>query len=83
MNLPKINLIEFSESQIKDVKYFYDELLTICVITTISNHKCIGKSCAFDPDKYDKMLGQQYAYKDAFDNLVESCSFHIRTITSN
>lgn len=84
MNLPQIDLnIDFVMAQIKDVKYFYDGMLTICVLTTISDFKIVGTSCAFDPRKYDQIIGMEAARQKATDALFEHCAFYLKTITNN
>ena len=84
MNLPKFNLdVEFVESQIKDVKWFYDEMLTICVLTTLSGFKIVGTSCCHNPLNYSEIIGRSESHKKAVDKLFEHCSFYIKTISNN
>lgn len=84
MNIPNIDLTpDFVLAQIKDVKYFYDDLLTICVLTTISNYKIVGTSACFDPRKYCQIKGMEFAREDATQKLFEVCAFHLKTISNN
>lgn len=71
-------LIEYTEQQIKDVKYFYDDSLTICVITTTNDFKVIGSSYTAYMSKYDRIKGMEFAYKHAFDKLIEICAFYFK-----
>lgn len=84
MNIPNIDLTpEFVLSQIKDVKYFYDGTLTICVLTTISNFKIVGTSSVFDERKYCQIKGMEISRADATDQLFAHCAFHLKTISNN
>lgn len=70
---------EYVLSQIADVKYFYDDTLTICVLTTVSGFKLTGQSYVFDPLKYSRIIGMETAHKNAVDSLFELCAFHLKT----
>lgn len=71
-------LIEFAEEQVKDVKYIFEDTLTICIITTTNNFKVTGESFACDASRYDQIIGMEVARKKAFDKLVEICSFNFK-----
>ena len=72
MNFPKIELTEeFVLSQIKDVKYFYDGTLTICVITTLSDFKIVESSNLVDPKRYDQIKGMEIARQKATSKFVQ------------
>lgn len=77
LDLNMINLYETALDQIKDVKYFYDEMLTICVITTLSGFKVIGTSSTIDPEKYSQITGMETARKKATDSLVEHVAYAV------
>lgn len=84
MNVPKLNLDkEFVMSQIKDVKFFYDDMLTICVLTTLSDFKIVAYSACHDPLKYSAIIGREAAHAKAVDNLFEHCAFYLKTISHN
>lgn len=84
MNFPKIELTQdFILSQIKDVKYFYDETLTICVITTLSDFKVIGTSNVLNPLQYNRIKGMEIARQKATAILGDHCAYYLKTINSN
>lgn len=84
MNVPNIELTEdFVLSQIKDVRYFYDDTLTICVITTLSNFKIIGSSYVFDEKKYDQIKGMEAARQKATSQLFEHVAYYLKAISNN
>lgn len=84
MNVPNIELTEdFVLSQIKDVRYFYDGTLTICVITTLSNFKIIGSSYVFDEKKYDQIKGMEAARQKATSQLFEHVAYYLKAISNN
>lgn len=84
MNFPRIELTQdFILSQIKDVKYFYDGTLTICVITTLSDFKLIGSSNVADPLRYDRIKGMEIAREKATIELGDYCVFYLKMINSN
>lgn len=45
------------------------QLVTICIIILKSGFKVEGVSACVDPAKYDKALGEQYSYENAFEKL--------------
>ena len=84
MNIPKIELTQdFVLNQIKDVQYFFDGTLTICVITTLSNFKIVESSNVFDELKYDQVKGMEAAREKATAKLFEHCAYYLKAITSN
>ncbi len=84
MNVPNIDLTpEFVMAQIKDSKYFYDGLLTICVITTLSDFKIVAHSFSFSEKRYDRAIGMSAAYDKAIAALFEHCAFYLKTINNN
>lgn len=84
MIVPKLELTEeFVLSQVNDVKYFYDDMLTICVMSTLSGFKIVGTSNCFSREKYSKELGMKYSREDATKKLFEHCAFYLLTINSN
>ncbi len=56
---------------VKEHRFFQDEALTICVVTTITGFKVVGKSSPIDPKNFDIALGQKYSYEDAISQLWE------------
>lgn len=59
------------EGLVKDHRYFQDGALTICVVTTVTGFKVVGKSCPIDSKDFDLALGQKYSYEDAVNQLWE------------
>lgn len=52
---------------IKSVKYFNPTgTLTICVITLKNGFTVTGESACVDPKKYDKAIGEDFAFQNAF-----------------
>ena len=49
--------------------YYYDDTLTICVLTVRNGFKVIGESACVDPANYNKALGDDYARQDAMRKL--------------
>lgn len=76
------------QKNIKNVKYFYDDLLTICVITykisDVKEMKFIGESACMYPQNYCRSTGEKYSFEDAFDRLwlIESIK-HFSVVGSN
>lgn len=84
MNIPNLDLTrEFVLNQIKDVRYFYDGTLTICVITTLADFKIIGSSYVFDERKYNQIKGMEAARTKAEAALFEHCAYYLKVISSN
>ena len=60
---------EHIEDKIKGVQYLAVTTLTICVITMHNGFRVVGKAAPADPANYDPMVGERYAYEDAFKQL--------------
>lgn len=73
-----MNILEISETYIKDVSYKYFGLSTLCVITTTHDFTVFGESHVLNPEKYDSVIGMQSAYQNAFNKLIENVSFLIK-----
>lgn len=67
---------EFALSQIKDTKWFYDDLLTICVITTLNDFKIVDQACAISKDEYEKTTGRQLSYNKALNKLFNHTAIY-------
>lgn len=59
------------ERLIVKTTYFVDDVLTICVVTTETGFKVVGKSSPIDPKNFDLELGKQYSFDDAVRQLWE------------
>ena len=82
MTDPKIEAIVAShtaprvtEQSIKDriesVTYHIvpDTTLTLAIITMVNGFSVRGESACVSPENFDKMVGEHYAYEDAFKKL--------------
>lgn len=84
MNIKSIEFnVDFALSQIKDVKYMYDDMLTICIITTLSDFKFVGTSSCFYREKYNQIIGMETAREKATQKLIEAVAFHAKTVNFN
>lgn len=57
------------EDKVCEVRYFYWDTLTVCVIEVENGYKLVGTSACADPAEYNKELGDEIAYKDAVTKL--------------
>ena len=48
-----------------------DQRTTICQLTLENGYTIIGKSACVDARKFNKAMGEQYAYNDALDKVWE------------
>lgn len=61
---------ESIKARISDVKYIWTErLLTICIITMGNGFMVTGVSAAASTSNHDPLVGQRYAYDNAFKQL--------------
>lgn len=61
---PRVTL-EQLEANIFSSKFFYDDTLTLCVITLANGFKVTGESACADPKMYNKDIGDRLAFDDA------------------
>ena len=66
--MTKITLQEL-EDKVVEVRYFYWDTLTICVVEVENGYKVVGTSACADPQEYNQELGMELAYKDALNKL--------------
>ena len=59
------------KAKIKDVKYIVMGRMTICQIELHSGFCVIGTSSCINPEDFNLAVGQDIAYKNAFDKLWE------------
>ena len=73
LNIPKSLTESDVESVIQSVHYNHlkGSTLTICVIKTNSGFTVTGTSACVNPDAYDEEVGEELAYKQAFEKLWE------------
>lgn len=62
---------ESIKSKIHKVEYYRlpDSTVTVCSITMENGFSVRGESACVDPAMFDKGLGEQFAYKDAFSKI--------------
>jgi hypothetical protein len=53
------------EEKIVNTIYFYDELLTIAVVTLANGFKVVGTSACASPENFNEVYGQKLAREDA------------------
>ena len=70
----------FLEDEIKNVQYhnFPNSLTTVCMITLKNNYDVIGFSSCIDSSIFDKDLGEQYSYENAFEKLWDLYAFKFK-----
>ena len=74
---------DFIDSQITSVKYFVIEgtTVTICHLTLDNGFSVRGESACIDPTNFNEEIGQQIAYKNAYDKLWAFYGFAEMEIT--
>lgn len=70
-----MNIAEKAKSRIKDVVYYYDEDVIICIIRSDNNVSFVGYAVCFDMTNYDKKTGEEAAYEKALDKLIQGVIF--------
>jgi hypothetical protein len=71
---------EYLEEQIATSEYLEAFPMIICVLTTVSGFKLTGTSAPIDPNNFDKQIGNDIAYKNAFEKLWELEGYHARKV---
>jgi hypothetical protein len=64
VSLEDINLLVESETY-----SFYDNKLTICVLTLINGYKVLGQSACVDTNEFNMELGKKYAKEVAINKV--------------
>lgn len=77
MNANKVT-VEGMTAKIVDVRYFRHKTLTICVLELENGFMVVGRSACADPANYNLPLGQQLAYKNAFEKIWELEGYALR-----
>lgn len=62
---PKVTPTDI-QGKIAKVDYLYHGVLTLCVLTLKNGFTVTGESACASPALYNKALGEQYAYENAF-----------------
>ena len=75
--LPRVKP-EDLEAQVKDVSFFRDGTLTICVITTHNGFKLVGESACAHPDLYNEEIGKKLARAQALQKLWPLLGYQLR-----
>lgn len=73
---------ESIKARIKDVAYLYHGQLTICIITMVNDFMVHGVSAPASPANFDSMVGQRYAYDNAFKQLWQLEGYLLRDALS-
>ena len=55
------------------------ELLTLCVITLRNGFTVLGKSACASPENFDRLMGQEIAYNDAFNQVWALMGYELRS----
>lgn len=55
------------------------ELLTFCVITLRNGFTVVGQSACASPGNYSKLIGEQIAFKNAFDEIWPLMGYELRS----
>lgn len=71
--------LQYVEDHIKGERYFYDGLLTICVLSLKNGHKEVGTSFVYDETKYDAIEGMKRSKADAMNKLFSLIYFNLRS----
>lgn len=74
---PSVTLMKVKEN-IKEVKFFYDGLLTICVLTLQNGFKTIGESACVSEALYSKELGEKLARDRAENKIWELMGYELK-----
>lgn len=72
------DILQYADEQIADVKYFYDETLTICVMTMVNGFKVVGESNVIDSTKYDKLKGMQISRQKAYNKFIDILAYSLK-----
>ena len=69
---------KYITDQVLTCGFDYDGTHTACTITTKHGSKHVGTSACLDPKNYDREIGEQFAHKNAVDQLwaLEGYFFH-------
>lgn len=78
-NLPAPRVTEEQiKANIQDVKYTrFTDTVTICNITLNNGFSVRGESACVSPENYNQVIGEDFAYKDAFKKLWPLFGFHL------
>jgi hypothetical protein len=57
------------KARIKDVTYFFKGTFCICFIEMVNGYKFVGKSAPASAENFDRLVGERYAYEDAFKQI--------------
>jgi hypothetical protein len=77
MPAPKISPTDIQD-KIKEVGYLYHGRMTICVLTLENGYLVTGESSCVAEANYNRALGEQYAYENAFDKVGQLEGYLLR-----
>jgi hypothetical protein len=75
--LPRVKP-EDLEAQVKEVNFYREGVLTICVLTTHNGFKLVGESACAHPDLYNQELGEKIARANALNKLWPLLGYQLR-----
>jgi hypothetical protein len=79
---PSADIPRVTETQIDAAiarsTYFYDETLTICVITLVNGFKVVGESACAHPALYNQAVGEKIAFQHARNQLWKVMGYALR-----
>ncbi|MFY1005736.1 Gp49 family protein [Pasteurella multocida] len=62
---------EYLDGLVEKMEYVHQGLLTICTITLKNGFQLVGTSACVSADNFDAKIGEDIAYKNAFEKLWE------------
>lgn len=65
----KVTKEQLEELVVKAEYHRLTQCLTVCVLTLKNGFELLGQSACVDPNNYDRTIGEQVAYQDAFEQL--------------
>jgi len=60
---------EAIKAKIARTVFLTEGTLTLCILEMTNGFKVVGKAAPASPENYDSLIGQRYAYEDAFKQL--------------
>lgn len=65
-------------AKIKDTHFWHHETLTVCVIKLENGFFVVGHSACVDPANFDAVVGERYAYENAFKQIWQLEGYALR-----
>ena len=77
-----ISLDEEKLESLVDRVYYHrvpNTTVTICAITLKNGFTVVGESACIDPNNFDRVIGQQVAYNNAFEKIWQLEGYRIKS----